>query len=58
MEEMIADHQLELNKLQLKGCDTELLQRTMEVFEDSLRTMCQHRDIIAKTIQLIDRGLI
>ncbi len=55
---MIADHQLELNKLQLKGCDTELLQRTMEVFEDSLRTMCQHRDIIAKTIQLIDRGLI
>jgi hypothetical protein len=56
-EQIIADQELELERLRLKGYDTPLLERTLEVLKDSLRTMYEHRNIIIRTIQDIDRGL-
>ncbi len=57
-EQIIADQELELGRLRLKGYDTELAERTLEVFEDNLRTMYEHRDLIVRIIQQIDRNLI
>jgi hypothetical protein len=57
-EQIIADHELELERLQLKGYDTALLERTLEVLKDSLQTMYQHRNIIIRIIQQIDGGLV
>ncbi len=57
-EQLIEDQQFELRKLRLKGHDTNLLEHTLQVFEDSLRTMYQHRKIIVSIIQQIDRGLV
>jgi hypothetical protein len=57
-QQIIADQQLELGRLRSKGYDTELAERTLEVLEDGLRTMYQHRNIIVMVIQQIDRGLV
>jgi len=56
-EQIVADQELELGRLRLKGYDTGLAERTLEVFRDNLRTMCEHRDLIVRIIQQIDRGL-
>jgi hypothetical protein len=57
-EQIIEDQQLELWKPRLKGHDTKLLERTIEVFQDNLQAMYEHRSIIATTNQQIDQGLI
>lgn len=54
--QIILDQELELRRLRLKGYDTELTEKTLEVFEDSLRAMYQHRDLIIRIIDQIDRG--
>ena len=41
-------------KVRLKGYDTELTEKTLEVFEDRLRAMYQHRDLIIRIIDQID----
>lgn len=57
-EQIIAEQGLELERLRLKGYDTKLLERTLEVLEDSLRTMYEHRNIIVMTIRQIDQGSV
>jgi uncharacterized protein with PIN domain len=56
-EQIIVDQQLELRRLRIKGYDTKLAERTLEIFEDSLRIMQQHRNIILNVIRQIDQGL-
>ena len=57
-EQIIADQELELGRLRLKGHDTELAARTLEAFKDSLKTMYQHRNLIVMIIEQIDQGLV
>ena len=57
-EKIVADQELELMHLRLKDYDIELAERTLAVLEDSLQTMYRHRNMIVRTIQQIDRGLI
>ena len=57
-EQIIADQQLELHRLRLKGYETALAERTLKAFEDSLLTMWEHRRIIRLVIDQIDRGLV
>jgi hypothetical protein len=57
-EQIIADQELDLDRLRLKGYDVELLERTLEVHKDSLRTMYEHRVIIMGVIEDIDLGRV
>jgi hypothetical protein len=56
-QQIIAEQQLELGRLRLKGYNTKLAEQTLEVFEEGLRTMDLHRDLIFRVIQQIDRGV-
>jgi hypothetical protein len=55
--QIIADQQLEVGRLRLKGHDSELAERTLKAFEDSLQIMYEHRNSIIRVIEQIDRRL-
>lgn len=57
-EQIIADQQLEIGRLRLKGYDSDLAERTLRVFEDSLQAMHQHRNSIVSAIKQIDQELL
>jgi hypothetical protein len=48
---------IELDKLRRDGHDTKLAEQTLKSFEDTLQTLREHRELIVKTIEQIDRGL-
>lgn len=57
-EQILADQRLEVARLRLKGYDSDLAERTLETFEDSLQIMYEHRNSIIRVIEQIDRELL
>ncbi|MGE5157762.1 MAG: hypothetical protein ACM3OF_06395 [Gemmatimonas sp.] len=52
--EQIAD----FDKQQVDGHDTALAERSLRAFANSLSAIRDHRKLVARTIQQMDRGLI
>jgi len=57
-ERSVIDQSLELEKLGKRHHDTGLAEQTLSAFRAALATMRERRDMIVKTIEQIDRGLI
>lgn len=56
-ERNITKQQLLLNELPEDGHDTKTAEQMLRGFEDNLKTLHEHREIIVKTIAQMDAGL-
>jgi hypothetical protein len=56
-ERVIREQMAILEKLRCDGHDAALAEDTLRKFEASLQVMCEHRDLIIRTIDEIDRSL-
>lgn len=56
-EQLIAEQEMVLERLQRNGSGTELARQTLAALRDSLQNMLDHRRLIEKTLAQIDQGL-
>jgi hypothetical protein len=54
----IAEQESRISKLSREGHDVRLAEMTLHTLQGGLHTMYQHREIILKTIEQMDRGLL
>ena len=55
-ERLIRGQMATLEHLRCLGHDTSLAEATLSAFEANLKVMCEHRDLIVRTIEEIDHG--
>ncbi len=56
-ERNVTEQQLRLDKLRADGHDTKTAEEMLRGFEGVLNTLREHRQMIVKTIDQIDKGL-
>jgi len=57
-ERLITDQQLLIERLRAKGRDTETAEEALRGFENNLKTLYELRQLVVKTIEKIDSGLV
>ena len=57
-ERHISNQQLLIDRLRADGHDTETAEKTLRCFESNLKTLYENRQLILKTIEQIDNGLV
>jgi len=57
-ETAIIEQIAEFDKARVAGHDTTIAERTLRAFTDNLKALRERRELIVRTIQQIDRGLI
>jgi hypothetical protein len=56
-ERVIRVQMATLEQLRVDGHDTTLAEETLRAFEANMKIMCEHRDLIIRTLEEVDRGL-
>jgi hypothetical protein len=56
-ERVISEQKARVEKLRGGGRDAKLAEETLRAFEVNLQMMREHREVIVRTIEEIDRGL-
>ena len=57
-EKNVTEQRVQIDKLRHDGHDVELAEKTLKAFEEVLITLQEHREIIIRTIEEIDQGII